>query len=527
MHQPTHAPICAGRALLIAVLLAAAFPLAGRPAPVAAQDGRALVFFEPVEGALNDTTPAETWTWTGYAGQVVSLLAVTISGDLDPVLELVGPDDAQVARNDDLDSLVTDAGLEAFALPEAGTYTVRVSRYQGEDGTTAGRYRLTITPGFAQVARQETFSQGGEAISWLTPQGQPVALTQGQLQLRPSQPGTPVFAYPPEPAAYDEFYLQAEARLFGSTRYAEIGLAFRVQARPARAYQFKINTAGEWTALYQDDSGQFALRTWMPDPVLDGTTWTLAVSARGEELSFFANGTRLSTVFDGRLTEPGNIGLLVSTEAGQATTPTVLFDNVLVTTRLGTTYTGMPLALTATNFGAPQEVVAELVEAGQIVPSAEHDLFLFEKSMTGEDRDALFELLGTDQAQYDNFLFGAGIAIAGNETDTGCGLVFRWQDEDDLSLAYIDNRGGFAVVEARDGALTTNAYDLDPAVNPAGTDLLVIVQGDRVTLYANGALVAQETVTDRAGRVGVALLNYTAAPVACLWSNIWLWPLVE
>jgi hypothetical protein len=150
---------------------------------------------------------------------------------------------------------------------------------------------------------------------------------------------------------------------------------------------------------------------------------------------------------------------------------------------------------------------------------------VLERSLAVTGRTARFEPIGTEMAQYGDFVLGGRVAISTAGESVGCGLFFRWQDERNLALAYVDSGGGFGVVQARDAQLTTNVYDLSPVVAPRGTKLLIIAQGERVALYVNGALVAQEIALPGAGRVGVALLNYEDVRTDCLWSEMWVWPL--
>ncbi len=507
---------------LLAVLLA----LMAAPLPATrSQEPATLTFFVPVSGHLDEAQPAETWQFEGYAGQIVSLIAMTTGGDLDPVLQVTGPDGQSVAENDDLDSLVRDAGLEALTLPADGTYTVRVSRYQGGQGTTRGSYQLTLTPGFAREAVRGEFEQGD--VSWVTPDGQPMPLLQGYLQMRVSGESVTLLAVPPEELRAADVYLQAEARLLGTPPYAEFGLILRAQgATLGRFYQFKINTQGQWRVLYQDETGSYALRTWTDAPALNtpDRTWSLAVMARGERLDFFANGALLGTVSDARLLTPGTVGVFVST-GDQPSAATVLFDQVIATTRLGSTYRGLPLALTTWEAPDPATIVNELAEGGHITPAPARDLYLFEKTQASTDRASVFELLGSEQAVYGDFLFGGRVTIVTEGQSVGCGLLFRWEDERNLSLAYVDSSQGFGLVQARDAQLTTNVYDLSPLVQPQTSRLLIIAQGERVAYYLNGALVAQETMIPGRGRVGVALLNYEDVNTRCLWSELWVWPL--
>jgi hypothetical protein len=508
----------AAAGLLITIWIAAGF------LPARAQENRTLFFFEPVHGAINETTPAEDWTFAGRANQVISLLAVSISGDLDPVLQVFGPDGALIGENDDRDSLVQDAGLEALILPADGTYTIRVTRYQGS--ATVGEYELTITPGFTQLVRQDTFEQG--AVSWVTPTGELIALAQGKLQMRINTPGEALIAFPPDAQPLQNLYMQADVRLFGPPTYTEFGLVFRAQIEPGRlrAYQFKVNTEGRWTVLLQDESSVFVLHTWQSDPALTGTEWTLAVLARDETLTFYANGVQLGTVSDTRLTTPGATGVMVMNRPEDTEAATILVDNVLVTTRLGSTYRGLPLALTDWNKDDPAAIVGEMAATGKVFPAAARDLYVPDADLTTTGQDARFELIGSDLTLYENFILSAWLTIVTNGHSAGCGVVYRWQDERNLDMAYVDLSGGFGVVQARDGQLTTNAYDLSPMVTmDGGNHLLVIAQGERVTLYVNGALVTQETVLRGSGRVGIALLNYDDVRTDCFASNIWVWPL--
>ena len=118
---------------------------------------------------------------------------------------------------------------------------------------------------------------------------------------------------------------------------AGIASPFRVQRGVAglNAYQFKVNTAGQWTVVYQDPTGTFALSTWTAHPALEGDSWTLAVLARENDFAFYANGVLLGTLTNDRLPGAGEYGLLLVNRSDQDSEVTVLFDNALVTTRLG------------------------------------------------------------------------------------------------------------------------------------------------------------------------------------------------
>jgi hypothetical protein len=485
---------------------------------VRAQDERALAFFSPVRGAINDATPIEDWDFAGSTNQVISLLVVGISGNLDPALQVIGPDGTVIAENDDRDSLVRDAGLEALTLPDDGVYTIRVTRY----GSTVGQYELTVSPGLTQLVRRDMFNQGD--VSWVTPQGDLVPLAQGKLQMRINTPGETLIAFPPDARPLQNLYFEADARLLGTPGYAEFGLVFRAQG--TQSYQFKINTDGQWTVLAQQGTSVYALRNWQSHPELTGSGWTLAVLARDDNFSFYANGVLLGTLSDDRLSAAGSAGVMVANRVDETEATTVLFDDVVITKRLASTYNGLPLALTDWSNDDPDVVTAELATSGQLTLAPTRDLFISDADLTAPVKNAFFELLGSDQTIYNDFILSAWVTIVTSGTSAGCGMVYRWQDERNLDLAYVDVMGGFGVVQAHDAQLTTNAYDLSPMIRPGeANNLLIIAQDDHVTLYINGALVTQETVTPGAGRVGISLLNYDTARTDCYWTNIWVWPL--
>ncbi len=510
------------------VLWLAAGVFAPPPQPLHAQDPptpRPLIWLETVHGQLDDVNPTDLWTFEGHAQQPIALLARTTSGDLDPVLQVYGPDGVLIAENDDMDSLVRDAGLEALTLPADGEYTVHVTRYLAEGGQTSGTYALTLTPGFARVALHETFEAG--SASWVTADGAALPLSFGGLKLRVDEPGASVIGFPPQAQDYGELYVQAEARLRSAAPYAEIGLAVYAQgAARSRAYVFRVNTDAQWSVARRDETGEFVLRPWVSHSALSGESWRLAVLARADHLELFANGVRLGNVpIDEQLVPRGAAGLYVGSRADRFDVVSVLFDDVLVTTRLGSTYEGLPLALRTWETPNFPEVVAELAASGHVFPAETHALYLPEKQIAEQKRDARFELLGSEMAIYDNFIFSARVGLYTSGESDACGLVFRWEDEANFDLVYIDALGGFGVVESRAGALPLNVYDRSspPLVQPVR--LIAVVQGESVALYLNGALVTQEQIEAGVGRVGVALLNYETARTDCYWTDIWVWPL--
>ena len=109
---------------------------------------QALALGVPVQGALSEESPFQTWTYEGTAGETVTISAVDLTRTdaftlgLDMALRLTAPDGSLVAENDDQlgDDLfgVYDAQISSVALPQTGTYTVTVEWAQGSGTYTLG-----------------------------------------------------------------------------------------------------------------------------------------------------------------------------------------------------------------------------------------------------------------------------------------------------------------------------------------------------------------------------------------------------
>jgi hypothetical protein len=113
---------------------------------VGAPDNRRVVMLdEQVEGEIDNAQPAIAYRFDGEADQVINIAARNTSGDLNPQVILVAPDGHEYARNDDESRRRSDALIEGVRLPQTGSYTVVVTRYQQEYGITEGEFELEIT----------------------------------------------------------------------------------------------------------------------------------------------------------------------------------------------------------------------------------------------------------------------------------------------------------------------------------------------------------------------------------------------
>ena len=265
--------------------------------------------------------------------------------------------------------------------------------------------------------------------------------------------------------------------------------------------------------LYEDGTGVYTLRSWTARcaqrqrrPLDAGGDGAGAALTSSPTVCCWARHRRAAST-------PGTVASAASGEdVGEGAI--VLFDHVAVTTRLGSTYRGLPLALTSWDAPDPATIIAELADGGHIAPVEERDLYVLERSLTVTGRTSRFEPIGTELAQYDDFVLGGRVAIS---TAAKCGL---WPA---LSLAGRAQSGAGVDMAAGSAWLRRATRSLRPtsttsAVVAPRNQLLVIAQGERLALYVNGALVAQNALPAR-GRVGVALLNYSVR-TDCLWSEM-------
>lgn len=93
-------------------------------------------------GTIDDSNPSREYPVSLTAGQTLLALADTVSGELDTVLRVLGPDGQPVALNDDRGDGSLNSAI-ALTVTETGEYTVSMERYRGSNG--AGEYSLVLS----------------------------------------------------------------------------------------------------------------------------------------------------------------------------------------------------------------------------------------------------------------------------------------------------------------------------------------------------------------------------------------------
>ena len=100
---------------------------------------------DTVTGSISDAEYFTGYCFDGEAGDVVTIILVGTTGDLDTYLIISDAfGDEIFAENDDVADDNSDSGV-IFTVPEDDSYLIFVSRYDGEEGTTTGNFALSIT----------------------------------------------------------------------------------------------------------------------------------------------------------------------------------------------------------------------------------------------------------------------------------------------------------------------------------------------------------------------------------------------
>ncbi len=107
----------------------------------------ALTYDLSVQGDLNEAVPAQSWTFEGTAGQMVTINATdaSFSDAFDLRLRLLAPDGSEEALSEDQpgEDLYSpnDPQIKNHTLAASGTYTIAIEAVDGQ-----GVYKLVITP---------------------------------------------------------------------------------------------------------------------------------------------------------------------------------------------------------------------------------------------------------------------------------------------------------------------------------------------------------------------------------------------
>ena len=129
-------------------------------------------------------------------------------------------------------------------------------------------------------------------------------------------------------------------------------------------------------------------------------------------------------------------------------------------------------------------------------------------------------------ATYTNFALGTTVDLQAGfpQSVAGCGLVFRFANETDYTLAFIDQSGGYGVSRRNGDTFAPGLYGENSAFAGGGRHhLLLIADGDTLYYYVDRQLVGSLENDPHQGQVGIAVVNFEGVTTSCNYSGFWLW----
>lgn len=98
----------------------------------------------PLVGQITNNQPFNTYSFTGVAGEIVSVDMQTQFSNLDTLVQVVDSSGVVIGVNDDSGG-TTDSFISNLRLLNDGTYIIIASRYGKELGGTEGQYQLILS----------------------------------------------------------------------------------------------------------------------------------------------------------------------------------------------------------------------------------------------------------------------------------------------------------------------------------------------------------------------------------------------
>jgi hypothetical protein len=108
-----------------------------------AQGENTIVFGQTVEGRITNESFRTVYTFQGTKGEIIDAILQRVTGNLDPVLLLLGQDNSLIARSPDA-GVGDRARLVSVALPDTGVFFLVATRFGGDRGLTTGQYSLSL-----------------------------------------------------------------------------------------------------------------------------------------------------------------------------------------------------------------------------------------------------------------------------------------------------------------------------------------------------------------------------------------------
>lgn len=487
----------------------------------AAQAQAAIEFDTPITGSIAAPGAAETYTFSGAEGSVVSILVVG-AGDFDPVVSLSSSAGRALIRNDDYAYPGRrDALLQAVTLPRTDTYTITISAV----GSSTGDYTLTVFHGYAEPALQETF--GANAESWQTASSQ-ITVDRAAERITLSAEGISRSGYVTDPAQLtpEDFYARVRVVNVSGRNGWYAGLVLRRVAN--RYYQLVFNHNGAWRLTYHNVGDVRVVRDWTTHPAIRAgkTSFTVGVLAHGAAFDVFYDDFYVGQTLDDAYApadEVGyEIGMHIGTPEAANSTAAVEYDDLLVT---------IPLQLADADIlpdhlmaGGLAIIVQEL-ERRRVIPAGGEQALNVPQSSGTLASAGVQRVILASGTTYNTMVMGTSFTVTAGQGTVGCGLLFGHTDETHYILAFLDKMGGHGLSPRVDATFQPGLFgeSSDPAWREGRQELIVVRLTDKTHLYVNRRYVGTLPIPATEGEVGNAVVNYDPLNTTCQFTDTWVW----
>jgi hypothetical protein len=458
---------------------------------------------------------SDTYIVNAREGSILSFLAQSADGAIDPRISLLSPTGDVLLTNDDYDYPDrTDALIEGFTVPRTGQYSVTVTGVNG----TSGAYRLQMSEGFPTVIMSDTFATSTDVASLASA---PATITQSDGALQIGVEGIEQTGIGVHPRARGgDFYAAVTIKDIAHRNGWLVGMMLRKQDDD-RYYLLQVENRGIWRFLLVQDDETTVVRDWTDHPaiVAEQTTFRLSVFANGGGFDAFYDGQYIGTAVDDTITSEGSFGFSISTQNSFDSTATATFDDFIVT--VPTLKNGERL-IPDQILGGTGNVVARQLQHMSLIPIGGEvilDLSETTASFNGAGVNVFPIARGTT---FTNFVYSAQVSVSTNRQGVGgCGIVAR-ENDGNYVMAFADNVGGYGLSQRVGDEFLQSNFNQFPSPT-VQVWLLMIGRGDKVLLYVDGRYFASITVPEEVGNIGSAVVNYDPQETSCRFRNVWVW----
>ncbi|MCY4466405.1 MAG: hypothetical protein OXE46_12800 [Chloroflexi bacterium] len=478
-------------------------------------DDSALTIGSLVESEVR-TGETQRYTLTALALTLVSIRVEALDDRLDPQLELVDASGVLVAANDDFAYPTTlDALVQAFVLPNTGTYTLTVAGVGG----SVGAYRLHVLPGYDNLALRDLDMS---IQDWeVAHSDSPVGLgTSNLFAIDMSGLGASAVIMGKRFPARREFYFEAAFDFVSAVNNWQLGLVFRFQS-PENYQRLLLSKTGYWRLERVTDGVVEPLDDWATHPAIvpGDVDFRLGVLVAGQHIDVVYDGQVIGTVWDARTAEAGGVGIAMMTDEtfGGLLSFAVLEAQMTVPTRLDEPV--IPQRILT----RPAYLMAHDLARQQLAEGFGEIKLSLSDSVVHNNRAGVTRVPIASDLAFAEFALGARVKLerrlAGNG---GCGIVFHLNNDEHYTLAYVTSEGDFGVSRRKGAGFEPGIYGQREPLPDSTRQLLLIVSDEVIHYYVDEVYAGSLPSQPRIGSLGIAVVNYEAVDSTCQFADLWL-----